>query len=592
MPRAARSSLTDHYFPAFYACYLLKSVRTPRATATYIGSTPSPPRRIRQHNGEISQGAWKTKHNRPWVMQMIVHGFPSKLAALQFEWAWQHPHISRHLRDSDGKAMFNSSGRLKYLNTNVRVARSMISSHPYNTWPLRVKLFTEEAEKAWNNSSKDTSMLPLPQGVYVSTEFEGVDGKSGRAGSGRTGPIDVADAQFTTEHLKKTSEIFMPGHRLECSICHEEIAHNSDPLAVALCPAMACKAVSHLACLSHRFLSEESPASSDIIPRGGTCKACHSYILWGDIIRGCYRRRQGGVAPENELEEPDDQEGRPGQLFGEAGEEEVELEGASKRRKAASQPRPATKKRPRGRPPSASKPASYSTVASRESSSEREHFDLDAISTCDEESSGDDLPWMREQAQRKSSVRPLSSTSAPKPVSRVIHAKTNQPSALPASATSRGQGLSHGGPAHGSSHQHIHLLASTVTDAGIEDRGGNPMELSPGAAGPSRFVLIPSFREPHTHETFGVPETRAHAHHPTAQHEYEPMSSVESLDPAPEPRKAISGEAATSPSLEPVRPPKLRPFPDLPPLSQPPASAAGRRTQTTPRGYEVVEISD
>lgn len=27
-----------------------------------------------------------------------------------------------------------------------------------------------------------------------------------------------------------------------------------------------------------------------LIPRGGTCPACKTYTLWGDVIRGCYRR--------------------------------------------------------------------------------------------------------------------------------------------------------------------------------------------------------------------------------------------------------------------------------------------------------------
>jgi hypothetical protein len=44
---------------------------------------------VSQHNGEITQGARKTTKNRPWVMQMIIHGFPSNHSALQFEWAWQ-----------------------------------------------------------------------------------------------------------------------------------------------------------------------------------------------------------------------------------------------------------------------------------------------------------------------------------------------------------------------------------------------------------------------------------------------------------------------------------------------------------------------
>lgn len=162
----------------------------------------------RQHNGVIAAGASKTKRGRPWNMQMIVYGFPSKLAALQFEWAWQHPHISRHLRDESGKALFNKNFSMQYKIQLVlcldlilitylfycRVAYSMISSHPYNTWPLRVKLFTSEASKSWHLITKSqSSKFSLPQGFTHMIELEGVDGRSGHIGSGRTVPIDITD---------------------------------------------------------------------------------------------------------------------------------------------------------------------------------------------------------------------------------------------------------------------------------------------------------------------------------------------------------------------------------------------------------------
>lgn len=88
--------------PGPRCCYLLKSLGS--LGSTYIGFTVNPARRVRQHNGEILGGARHTRKHRPWEMVAFVHGFSSKVAALQFEWAWQHPTVRRRSQRAGGRA--------------------------------------------------------------------------------------------------------------------------------------------------------------------------------------------------------------------------------------------------------------------------------------------------------------------------------------------------------------------------------------------------------------------------------------------------------------------------------------------------------
>ncbi|CAL8990997.1 unnamed protein product [Prunus brigantina] len=41
------------------------------------------PHLIGQHNGEITQSAWRTKRKRPWEMVLCIYGFPTNVSALQ-----------------------------------------------------------------------------------------------------------------------------------------------------------------------------------------------------------------------------------------------------------------------------------------------------------------------------------------------------------------------------------------------------------------------------------------------------------------------------------------------------------------------------
>lgn len=168
------SSVTKHTIPPFYACYFLRSLSTPGTT--YIGSTPAPPRRKRQHNGHLTQGAYKTSRARPWEMECIVYGFSSKIAALQFEWAWAKPHLSRHLKflttehsvdgtpkntsDWAGMSLFPSTsltpGQTRWGRPKKRMARppsspnarllamrALLRSEPFCGWGLKLAFFTE-----------------------------------------------------------------------------------------------------------------------------------------------------------------------------------------------------------------------------------------------------------------------------------------------------------------------------------------------------------------------------------------------------------------------------------------------------------------
>lgn len=65
-----------------------------------------------------------------------------------------------------------------------------------------------------------------------------------------------------------------------------------------------------------------------MLPRGGTCASCGNYTLWGDIVKGCFRRHTGRVILDNQEEgdEEEDDEGVQELEEAEGVKEQEELE--------------------------------------------------------------------------------------------------------------------------------------------------------------------------------------------------------------------------------------------------------------------------
>ena len=88
-----------------WSCYIIEN-----SGYTYVGVSNNVEKRLRAHNGEIKGGAKYTTGKGPgWKHICLIHGFPTKIESMQFEWAL------KHVKPRNAGGMINRIKKLKTL---------------------------------------------------------------------------------------------------------------------------------------------------------------------------------------------------------------------------------------------------------------------------------------------------------------------------------------------------------------------------------------------------------------------------------------------------------------------------------------------
>eukprot|EP01039_Chlorochromonas_danica_P007492 gene7492-8283_t len=251
-----------------YYCYLLRSLATPTSRASYIGFSTNPHHRLRQHNGEVSAGAWHTSKRRPWIHVVVIEGFPNKVTALMFEWQWQHPDKSRHTGNTSAIVAGGSGStapprRKSYhgYKAKLETLKLLLDQPLWQQLGLRVHIVDDSCHTTiLTLLGHNRRIVLMPSTPLIISQLNS----------------SVTPATTTTTTTSCPADVVVQGR---CLLCKEEAG------SWKVWQCASCSSLHHLHCLGIAMVNTATESVVDLVPRQGVCQGCGTRLMWSAIVQ-------------------------------------------------------------------------------------------------------------------------------------------------------------------------------------------------------------------------------------------------------------------------------------------------------------------